>query len=41
MAEDSFGAWTRYFDDISRYLEGVERQYGIANVSVCECFGET
>ena len=40
MAEESnnesFGAWTRYFDDISRFLEGIERQYGITNANFCE-----
>ena len=40
MAEDSnsgsFGTWTRYFDDISRFLDGAERQYGIANANFCE-----
>lgn len=40
MAEESgsesFGAWTRYFADISQFLEGAERQYGIANENFCD-----
>ena len=28
-----FGAWTTHFNDISRFLEGAERQYGIANAN--------
>ncbi len=32
----NFGAWTRYFEHISHFLEGAERQYGIANHSFCE-----
>ena len=30
MAEELAG-WRSYFEDISRFLEGAERQYGIAN----------
>ena len=36
MAKESFGAWTRYFDGISQFLEGGECQYGIANVNFYE-----
>ena len=33
---ESFSAWTRYFADISQFLEGAERQYGVANENFCE-----
>ena len=39
MSEDtrsSFGAWTRYFEGISRFLEGAEHQHGTANRGFCE-----
>ena len=42
MDSESFGAWTRYFNEISRYIEDAERQYGIANANFCEyIFKET
>ena len=31
-----FGAWSRYFEDISRLLESAEHQYGIANQEFCD-----
>ena len=32
----SMEGWSRYFEDISHFLEGAERQYGIANESFTE-----
>lgn len=35
-SSSEFGAWTTYFNDIGQFLEGDERQYGIANANFCE-----
>ena len=35
-SSSEFGTWTTYFNDISRFLEGAERQYGVANANFCE-----
>lgn len=35
MAEE-LAEWRRYFDGVSEFLEGAERQYSIANENFCE-----
>ena len=35
-AQHAVEGWSRYFEDISHFLEGAEWQYGIANESFTE-----